>query len=112
MAYFLDNLTNSIYVPLHNDAHISLLLSFLRRDPMKSLTVGEFKARFSAILKEVQAGHPIAITYGKKRATLAVLLSYDQYMQSTQRKLGVLQDKASYHVHDDFKIADEDFLTA
>jgi prevent-host-death family protein len=79
---------------------------------MKSLTVGEFKARFSAILKEVQAGHPIAITYGKKRATVAVLLPYDQYMQSTQRKLGVLQDKASYHMHDDFKIADEDFLTA
>jgi prevent-host-death family protein len=78
---------------------------------MKSLTVREFKAQFSTILKEVQAGHPIAITCGKRRTTLAVLLPYDQYMQSTQRKLGALQNKASYHVHDDFKIADEDFLT-
>ena len=116
MDDLLDNLTNRIYVlrsdDEHNDEYIQLIQLFLGCYPMKSLTVGEFKARFSAVLKEVQAGHPIAITYGKKRATLAVLLPYDQYMQSTQRKLGVLQDKASYHVHDDFKIADEDFLTA
>ena len=41
---------------------------------MKSFTVGEFKALFAAVLKEVQAGHPIAITYGKKRETLAMLV--------------------------------------
>ena len=44
---------------------------------MKSFTVGEFKALFAAVLKEVQAGHPIAITYGKKRQTLAVLVPFD-----------------------------------
>jgi prevent-host-death family protein len=78
---------------------------------MKSFTVGEFKALFAAVLKEVQAGHPIAITYGKKRETLAVLVPYDQYVKTTQRQLGVLQDKASYHMHDDFKITDEEFLS-
>jgi prevent-host-death family protein len=78
---------------------------------MKSFTVGEFKALFAVVLKEVQAGHPIAITYGKKRETLAVLVPYDQYVKTTQRQLGVLQGKASYHMHDAFKITDEEFLS-
>jgi prevent-host-death family protein len=78
---------------------------------MKSYTVGEFKALFAAVLKEVQAGHPIVITYGKKRETLAVLVPYDQYVKTTQRQLGVLQDNASYHMHDDCKITDEEFFT-
>jgi prevent-host-death family protein len=79
---------------------------------MKSFTVGEFKALFSAVLQEVRAGHPIAITYGKKRKKLAVLVPYEQYVQSTERTLGVLRDRASYHIHDDFKMTDDEFLTA
>ncbi len=79
---------------------------------MKSLTVGEFKAQFSEVLKGLQAGEPIAITYGKKRTKLAVLVPYDQYVNTIERKLGVLQDKAHYHIHDDFKMTDEDVLTA
>lgn len=79
---------------------------------MKSLTVGEFKTLFSAVLKDVQAGHPVAITYGKKRTKLAVLVPYDQYVTSTERKLGVLKDKGDFHIHDDFKMTDEEFLQA
>jgi len=79
---------------------------------MKSIAVGEFKAQFSSIIKELQEGHPIAITYGKKRTKLAVLVPYDQYVKSAQRQIGVLQGKASYAIHDDFKITDETFLTA
>jgi prevent-host-death family protein len=79
---------------------------------MKSLTVGEFKAQFSAVLKEAQEGRPVAITYGQKRTPLAVLIPYDQYVKATQRKIGVLQHKASCRIHDDFKISDETFLTA
>ena len=40
-----------------------------------------------------------------------MLVPYDQYVKTTQRQLGVLQDKASYHMHDDFKITDEEFLS-
>jgi antitoxin (DNA-binding transcriptional repressor) of toxin-antitoxin stability system len=78
---------------------------------MKRFTVGEFKALFAAVLKEVQAGHPIAVTYGKKRETLAALVPYDQYVKTTQRQLGILQDKVSYHMHNDFTITDEEFLS-
>ena len=79
---------------------------------MKSIAVGAFKAQFSAVIKELQAGHPIAITYGKKRTKLAVLVPYDQYVKSAKRQIGILQGKASYDVHEDFKITDETFLTA
>lgn len=78
---------------------------------MKSLTVGEFKARFADVLKDIQDGQSIAITYGKKRTKLAVLIPYNQYMKVAPRQLGILQDKASYHIHRDFKMTDEEFLT-
>lgn len=77
---------------------------------MKSLAVGEFKSQFSAVLKEIQEGHPVAITYGRKRTKLAVLVPYDQYVQPVQRQLGLLQNTAACHIHDDFKLSDEDFL--
>ena len=79
---------------------------------MKSIAVGEFKALFSSVIKELQEGNPITITYGKKRTKLAVLVPYDQYVKAAKRQIGVLQGKASYDMHDDFKITDETFLTA
>ena len=79
---------------------------------MKSIAVGAFKTQFSAVIKELPEGHPIAITYGKKRTKLAVLVPYDQYVKSAKRQIGILQGKASYDVHEDFKITDETFLTA
>jgi prevent-host-death family protein len=79
---------------------------------MKSVAVGEFKAQFSSIIKDLQEGHPITITYGKKRTKLAVLVPYDQFVKSAERQIGVLQGKASYVMHDDFTITDEAFLTA
>ena len=79
---------------------------------MKSIAVGEFKALFSSVIKELQGGHPITITYGKKRTKLAVLVPYDQYVKAAKRQIGVLQGKASFTMHDDFKLTDEAFLTA
>ena len=79
---------------------------------MKSVAVGEFKAQFSSVIKELQEGQPITITYGKKRTKLAVLVPYDQFVKSAERQIGVLQGKASYVMHDDFTITDEAFLTA
>ena len=79
---------------------------------MKNIAVGEFKALFASVIKELQEGHPITITYGKKRAKLAVLVPYDQYVKATKRQIGVLQGKANFTMHDDFKLTDEAFLTS
>ena len=79
---------------------------------MKSIAVGEFKAQFSSVIKELQEGQPITITYGKKRTKLAVLVPYDQYVKSAKRQIGILQGKAKYNIHGDFKLPDEAFLTS
>ena len=77
---------------------------------MKSLTVGEFKAQFSEVLKDIQDGHSVAITYGKKRMKLAVLVPYDRYMDVTARKLGLLPANAHSPGHDDFTMIDAECL--
>jgi len=77
---------------------------------MKTLGVGELKADFSAVLDEVCHGHPVAIGYGKQKKRLAVIIPYDEYTKTVRRKLGVLKNHASFNMHNDFKMSDEDFL--
>ena len=77
---------------------------------MKTLGVGELKADLSAVLDDVCHGHPVAIGYGKQKKRLAVIINYDDYMKNSRRKLGVLKGRASFKMHDDFRMTDEEFL--
>jgi prevent-host-death family protein len=77
---------------------------------MKTLGVGELKADFSSVLDEVCHGHPVAIGYGKQKKRLAVIIPYSEYIKRSCRKLGVLKDSASFKIHDDFRMTDEEFL--
>lgn len=45
---------------------------------MKTMTVGDFKTNFSAVLKEVEAGEKIAITYGRKKEVKAMLVPSEE----------------------------------
>lgn len=60
---------------------------------MKTMTVGEFKTNFSAVLKEVEGGGKIAITYGKKKEIRAMLVPNE--IKKNKRKLGIMEGKAS-----------------
>ena len=77
---------------------------------MKTLGVGELKADFSAVLDEVCHGHPVAIGFGKQKKRLAVIIPYDEFTKTVNRKLGVLKKRASFEIHDDFKMTEEEFL--
>ena len=79
---------------------------------MKTLGVGELKAEFSAVLDEVCHGHPVAIGFGKQKKRLAVIVPYEEYAKTVNRKLGVLKDRAALDIHDDFEISDEEFLAS
>ena len=79
---------------------------------MKALQVGEFKARFSEVLKEVVKGNPVAIEYGRKKEMVAVIVPHDQYKPGNLRTLGVLDGKATCVIRKDFKLTDEDFLSS
>ena len=77
---------------------------------MKSLPVGEFKTHFSEVLERVQHGEEIAVSYGRNKEMIAVIIPYSHYKQPKNRKLGVMEGKATYKVKGDFKITTEELL--
>jgi antitoxin (DNA-binding transcriptional repressor) of toxin-antitoxin stability system len=77
---------------------------------MKIAGVGEIKANFSEILSEVKNGEKIVISYGKKKEKIAVMVPYAQYQRRTARRIGLLENKASFDVADDFTVSDDELL--
>jgi prevent-host-death family protein len=73
---------------------------------MKTLPLAEVKTNFSSLLKEVQTGSEIAISYGKKREVVAVIVSYKEYKRSKKRKLGSLKGKMKVIFEKDFAMTD------
>jgi prevent-host-death family protein len=79
---------------------------------MKTLSLAEAKTHFSAILKEVGSGNEIAISYGKKRETIAVIIPYETWKKSKKRKLGVLEGTTAVKFSKDFSMTDEEFINS
>ncbi|HPS58340.1 MAG TPA: type II toxin-antitoxin system Phd/YefM family antitoxin [Spirochaetota bacterium] len=77
---------------------------------MKTLQVGEFKRRFSEVLDSVRGGDEIAVTYGKKKEKVAILIPFDKYRKKNKRKIGVAAGRGSCIFHEDFEISDDEFL--
>ncbi len=77
---------------------------------MKTLPVGEFKTHFSEVLEDIKKGDEVAISYGKKKEKIAVLVPYAKYAGKSTRTIGILEKKASYRISDDFSISEEEFL--
>lgn len=76
---------------------------------MEIMTVGEFKAKFSAVLKKVLAGEEIGISYGKNKEIVARLVPKAP-AKKQRRRIGILEGKASVRFSKDFEITDEDLL--
>jgi len=77
---------------------------------MKTMPVGEFKAHFSEALTKVQHGEEIAISFGRKKEKVAVIVPYNSYVRKKRRKLGVLAQGGEFELADDFKMTDEEML--
>ena len=71
---------------------------------MKTMQVAKAKTHFSSLLKEVEAGNEIAITYGKKKETVAVIIPFEIWKKNQKRVLGTLEGKASVAFSPDWKI--------
>ena len=76
---------------------------------MKKMTVNEFKTHFSEVINQVKSGEQIAVTYGKKKETIGYFIS--ALPPQPKRKLGILEGKAKFVFHDDFKICTDEFLS-
>ncbi len=77
---------------------------------MKILQVGEFKSRFSEVIENIRKGEEVTISFGKKKEKIAVLIPYSKYMKKANRKIGLLENKASFTLSSDFKVSDETFF--
>ncbi len=76
---------------------------------METMSVGEFKAKFSEVLKKVLAGEEIAISYGKSKEIVARLVP-KMPAKKQRRKIGIFEGKGSVHFDKNFKITEEEFL--
>jgi prevent-host-death family protein len=75
---------------------------------MKTLQLAEAKTHFSSVLKDVEAGNDVAITYGRKKKTIAVIISYEKWKKNQKRQLGTLEDRMSVKFSTDFSMTDEE----
>ena len=77
---------------------------------MKTLSVGEFKAKFSEVIESLLQGEAVAVSYGKKKEKIGVVVPYDLYKKKKKVKLGILEGKASVKFAKDFKMTVNEFL--
>ncbi|HYZ72639.1 MAG TPA: type II toxin-antitoxin system prevent-host-death family antitoxin [Chthoniobacterales bacterium] len=77
---------------------------------MKTMTVAEFKARFSEVLDAVRQGESIAVTYGRSKRTIAVFQPPTKEKKKA-RPVGLLEGKVSFKVGPDFEIDDSELLS-
>jgi len=77
---------------------------------MKTLQSAKAKTNFSLVLKDVEAGNEVAITYGKKKQTVAVIIPYEKWKKNQKRQLGTLEGKMSVKFASDFAMTDEELV--
>ena len=77
---------------------------------MKTMTVGELKARFPEVLEKViKNSEPVAICYGKKKKKVAAIIPYGQLKPKTERPLGLMEERARCVIHGNFALNDEEW---
>lgn len=77
---------------------------------MKTLPVGELKARFSEVLEKVTMGESFGIIYGKKKKPVAMIVPFNDREEKPKRQIGILDGKVAIRFTDDFKMTEEEFL--
>ena len=77
---------------------------------MKTLQSAQAKIHFSSVLKDIEAGNEIAITYGKKKQAVAVIIPYEKWKKNQKRQLGTLESKISVKFASDFAMTDEELI--
>lgn len=77
---------------------------------MKTIAVGEFKARLAEILEKVKNGEEYTISFGRKKLNVAVLVPFKNYKKQKKRKVGLFDGKVKYKIDSDFKISPEELF--
>ncbi len=77
---------------------------------MKTISTGEFKANLSSVLKSIMEGEEYAISFGRKKEKVAVILPYSKYVAKNPRKLGLLSSKGKFKIKTGFKMTEEELI--
>ena len=73
------------------------------------MTVGDLKSHFSEVLQDVKTGQEIAISFGKKKEIVAYLIPKTA-RRAIARQLGILKNKGTVTLREDYKMTEEEFL--
>ncbi len=76
---------------------------------VKTMTVAEFKTRFSEVLEAVKQGESIAVTYGRSKRTVAIIRPPVR-KRKKGRSLGMLRGKVSFEIPPDFEMSESELL--
>ncbi len=79
---------------------------------MKTVPVAEVRSNLSMLLKEVESGHEIGISFGRRRETIAVIVPIAEYKKIKARRLGSLAGKLTVEFKDNWKMSDDEFLSS
>ena len=79
---------------------------------MKTVPVAEVRSNLSMLLKEVESGHEIGISFGRRRETIAVIVPIAEYKKIKERRLGSLAGKLTVEFKDNWKMSDDEFLSS
>jgi prevent-host-death family protein len=77
---------------------------------MNTLPLSYAKTNFSALIKNVGAGEEVAISVGKKKKPVAVIVPYDTWKKSGKRQLGTLTQRGSVEFLPGFSMSDEELI--
>lgn len=78
---------------------------------MVKMQADKVKADFKNVLKKVQKGEDIIVTYGKDNKQVAIITSCLNNKKK-KRKLGLLEGKGKVIFKDDFKMDTEELLNS
>jgi prevent-host-death family protein len=77
---------------------------------MTAMPLAEIKTHLSSVIKQVEAGREIVVSYGRRRDPVAVLVPYREWTCKRPRRLGSLQGKMSVSFAKDFSMTDEELV--
>jgi len=75
----------------------------------KQMTVGELKARFSEVLKEVEQGRSIEVVFGRAKEPIAMVVPIPK-TKKKPRELGALRHRGPVEIPADFVMSDEELF--
>lgn len=76
---------------------------------MRTITIGDLKANFSQIIKDVEAGEKIIIAFGKQSKKVAVIVPFQQYF-GRKRKLGLLANRGKVKFANDWEMTEGELV--